>query len=133
MPDAEVASHQDRRQPRLPYDAPGRRWEDDPDLTAVFNQAMLDLGRVLYALRERQDWSQEKEAAAAGLHRDTVSELERAQGDPHLSTIVRLFYVHGFRFAIELRATAQPLANGYNPQRPVAGSNRRNCQPSNKS
>lgn len=120
MADAEVERRRrgDDRRPRRPLRGINRRCNDDPDLKAVFERALLDVGRALHALRERQGWSQEAEAIAAGLHRETVCELERCQGDPRLSTIVRLFYIHGFRFQVELRANPQPRIDGYN-QPPV--------------
>jgi transcriptional regulator with XRE-family HTH domain len=63
----------------------------------------MEIGRVLYELREDNDWSQEELAAAAGVHPDTVSAFERAIGDPCLSTIIRLFFCVGHRVAVYVR------------------------------
>lgn len=86
------------------------RWSDDPDIKAAVERVMLGLGRDAYALRGRQGWSQEAEARAAGLHPDTIQALERSVGDPRLSTLVRLFYIHGYELQIGLRPTRQLLA-----------------------
>jgi XRE family transcriptional regulator, regulator of sulfur utilization len=50
-------------------------------------------GQLASNLRRRREGaglSQDELAAAAGVHRSEVSRLERAQGDPRLSTIVRI-------------------------------------------
>jgi DNA-binding XRE family transcriptional regulator len=81
----------------------GRRWNDDPDIAAEHEHVALLLGRALYELREWNDWSQEELAAAAGVHPDTVSGVERATGDPRLSTLIRLFFCVGHRVAVYVR------------------------------
>lgn len=91
-----------------PRERAGRRWQDDPDIKAAVERLLLRVGRDVHALRERHGWSQETEAEAAGLHPDTIQALERSQGDPRLSTLVRLFYVHGYELQIGLRPTTQP-------------------------
>lgn len=84
-----------------------RRWSDDPDLKAAVERQLLAVGRAAHELRERQGWSQEQEGEASGLHPDTIQALERGLGDTRLSTLVRLFFVHGYELQIGLRPTQQ--------------------------
>jgi ribosome-binding protein aMBF1 (putative translation factor) len=83
--------------------ARARRWTDDPDIRGEHERVALDVGRALYQLRERQDWSQERLAAAAGLSDNTVSAVERATTDPQLSTLIRLLWCLGYRLVVSVR------------------------------
>ena len=91
-------------QPTQPR-APGHH--DDPDIAAALERLMLLLGRDVHALRERHGWSQKGLARAAGLHPDTVQNVEQGKGDPKLSTAVRLCYALGVELQIGLRHTPQ--------------------------
>lgn len=84
-----------------------RRREKDPDIAAAMERLLLRVGRDAHTLRDRAGWSQEAEAQAAGIHQETVQTIEKGIGDPRLSTLVRLFYVHGYELQIGLRPTNQ--------------------------
>lgn len=88
--------------------APKHADPTDPDLAAALRRLVLRISRDAYELRERQGWSQRAEAQAAGLHEETIQRLERGDCDPHLSTLVSLFYIHGYEIQIGLRPTRQP-------------------------
>lgn len=78
----------------------GRRWSDDPDLAGVYTAIQVVLSRDLHARRERLGWSIDQAAKAAGVAPDTVLALEKARGDPHLSTVARLCYAYGLQLAV---------------------------------
>jgi len=51
---------------------------------------VMIFSRVLRQVRRENDLSQEALAATAGLHRNHISDLERAQKNPSLSTLIEL-------------------------------------------
>ena len=79
-----------------------RPWESDPDLRAAVDRLLVHLSSDIYARRRRHGWSQEQLATVAGVSRDTILTLEQARGDPHLSTLVRLYWSLGT--ALDIRA-----------------------------
>lgn len=88
----------------------GRRWADDPDLRATHQRAMVEASQHLFALRTRHGWSQDATAKAAGIDAGTLLQLEKADGDPQLSTHVRAFYALGYEVYIGLRP--RPVISG---------------------
>lgn len=51
---------------------------------------LLRFGRAVRAKREARDWSQEKLAEEAGLHRNYVSSLERGERNVALLNVIKL-------------------------------------------
>lgn len=66
-----------------------------------------DVGRAVRTLRRRRAWSQSDLAEWLGVHRVTVSKLERG-GTVDLPLVVRALSMLGARVTIDLRATAHP-------------------------
>lgn len=86
----------------------GRRWVDDPDLKVRFEDLMVGLSEHLHAKREGLGWSLEQAAVAAGVAPQTVLDIEKTRGDPHLSTVMRLFFVYGEELVVAGRPAVQP-------------------------
>ena len=63
-----------------------------------------DVGRAVRILRRRRGWSQSDLAEWLGVHRVTVSKLERG-GTVDLPLVIRALSVLGARVTIDLRAT----------------------------
>lgn len=93
-----------------------RQPSDDPDIRGAQERLLVLISRDAHALRARHGWSQDATAYAAGLHPDTVQAIEKADSDPRLSTLVRLFYSLGYELQIGLRPTpprvASPVVTG---------------------
>ena len=102
VPAADDPAPERRAEPRAARHG-GRRWKDDPDLTAAVEEGLLQLSIDLNAAREGREWSQEELAHAAGIAPNTVLDIEQTRVDPHFSTIVRLAYAAGFDVDIRLR------------------------------
>lgn len=83
--------------------SPRRRWSDDPDLRESFERALKSISDDLSLLRERQGWSLEQSAQAAGVDAQTVLDIETLRTDPRVSTFVRLAFVYGFELRLRLR------------------------------
>jgi len=91
-----------RSKPAAPIHG-GRRWKDDPDRAAAMERILLSLSGDVHALRELHGWSQDEMAHAAGIHPDTLGNLEKMRDDPRLSTIVSAAYAAGYEVEIRFR------------------------------
>lgn len=100
--DVDLPAEDRRAAPHAPIHG-GRRWRDDPDRTDAIERLLLSLSRDVNGLRELHGWSQEEMAHAAGLHADTVLNLEKMRDDPRLSTIVSIGYAAGFEVEIRFK------------------------------
>lgn len=97
-----------RRTTRSGPRTPRRRIDDDPDLKAANERAKVGLSLLVDSCRQRVGWSQDSTAAAAGVNRKTVQEMEKGVGDPCLSSIVRTLFVFGFEVHIAIRPVPRP-------------------------
>lgn len=93
----------------------GRRWADDPDLSQHFERLRLSVSRDLYGLREGLGWSQEEAAKAAGVDPQTVLDIEKTRADPHLSTVMRLYFVYGRQLVVAGLPIPSPDSSRANP------------------
>lgn len=73
------------------------------DQFSIYDAA--DVGRAVRTLRRRRGWSQSDLAEWLGVHRVTVSKLERG-GTVDLPLAIRALSILGARVTIDLRATA---------------------------
>ncbi len=64
-----------------------------------------DVGRAVRSLRRRRAWTQSDLAEWLGVHRVTVSKLERG-GTVDLPTVVRALAILGARLTIDLRSSS---------------------------
>lgn len=83
--------------------AGGRRWREKPDRADAVDQILLSVSRDVYALRVLHEWTQEELAAAAGVHPDTVLNIEKMRDDVRLSTIASLADAAGFEVQVRFR------------------------------
>jgi transcriptional regulator with XRE-family HTH domain len=61
-----------------------------------------DFGDALRAARKRAGWSQTKLAQHSGVHLNTVSQVERGNADPRLSTLQALGASLGLSLRVDL-------------------------------
>lgn len=66
------------------------------------------LGKHLSMLRARKGWDQKKAASEAGIHFQTLRNLEEGSADPQLSTLEGLANAYG----VTLSAIFEPWQNG---------------------
>lgn len=106
MASTDAPSKERRTKPHSPVHG-GRRWRDDPDLTAAVDRLLAQVSKDFFALRDTVGWSQEEMAIAAGVAANTILGVEKAQ-DAHLSTLARLAHVRGYELDIRLRRVSRP-------------------------
>lgn len=115
----------DRRRPVPPGIAPllirhpRRRWQDDPDLQALFDAGILRIGAELHRLRTDRFWSIEELGAVSGVSVDTIEAVENGQTDPQWSTLVRLFYPFGRQVRLAFLTGGALTIPGYSPPKAV--------------
>lgn len=73
------------------------------DQFSIYDAA--DVGRAVRTLRRRRGWSQSDLAEWLGVHRVTVSKLERG-GTVDLPLVVRALAILGARMTIDLRSAS---------------------------
>lgn len=104
-----MAEAGDRRPPRY------KRWahpfRDHPDRAAEFDHALVAIGAQIAAEQRACGYTQQQlvEAAQPHMTRRGLRLLLKAQGDPKLSTLVRLAAALGCDIAIHLRRRRSPL------------------------
>ena len=70
-------------------------------------------GRTVRRLRERAEYSQERFAAAAGIDRTYMSEIERGLANPSLEMIGRIVHTLGVGFADFFAELDRELGGGH--------------------
>src|SRR5689334_14676022 len=86
--------------------SPKRREKEKPP-AEVINE---NLGRRVKKLRTDRDWSLEELAAASGVSRSMLSEIEREHANPTLSVTYRIATAFGLSLS-DLIETAQPASS----------------------
>jgi transcriptional regulator with XRE-family HTH domain len=69
-------------------------------------------GRAVRLLREQAEYSQERFAAAAGIDRTYMSEIERGLANPSLEMIGRIVHTLGIGFADLFAGVDRELGGG---------------------
>jgi DNA-binding XRE family transcriptional regulator len=104
----------DRRRRPTPAAIGRQRWDDeraDPDVKAHILKAADYVAANLYALRERQGWTQSQAAHVIGIRRETITDIENCRRIPDLPTMVRMAFAYGLADASRL--LLPPLESGF--------------------
>lgn len=67
-----------------------------------------DFGGALRAARKRVGWSQSELAQKSGVHLNTVSQVERGNADPRLSTLLALGNTLGVSLNVSVNGLPSP-------------------------
>jgi DNA-binding XRE family transcriptional regulator len=86
----------------------GRRLRDNPALLARVDRTRVSVSRQLDALMDAGDWSQDRLAAAAGVHRQTVLDLLKTRSNCELATLARLADALGCELRITFHRVPPP-------------------------